>query len=616
MIAVPIPARRLLPMSLLSLAATVLLLLSGIACGGTAAPAGDAGSAPAADTPAPAQPAAAGSGVATAIPAATAAPAATEVMAPAEAEIEKFTVMVTTQGNELFNSKYAQGENNLWQRMAQVWLIGGNFTNGSLVLDESTGIASKWEIVDDGLAWEFTIRPGIRFHNGEELDVDDVAFMANWAITEEAAGVSTVRIAREITNREVTGPDTFKYTFREPLAFFGAAVSEVDNTPIGTVLSEDYWKSLPLGQTIENCTPVDVCQQAEAFEADPDPGLPGPFRVINHRYEEEILYERFEDYFLRQERPYPFRQLSLRVVPELSTRVAALQAGEVDIIEADNTVVNQIQSGGGRIVYAPESVHIWINANGCNRETDNEGLPIMCHDLRVRQALDYAIDKTKIQALYGGPEAFQIDGMHGIGSPSGLGFDSDLAPYPFDPDRARQLMAEAGYPDGAGFNGGRVFPIHTWTGAGAPLTVELSTLICEGWKTELGINCEVNVGEEVSLKEVQYAGEIAGQYLVRTNENTFDGGRRMLGRYAREGAYIAFDEDIAADVLAAGALIGTQAERHEAYHTALKTIYDKHYDFTPGFLNQPYGVSDRVRSWTPWPLAPYMSSLWTVDIGQ
>ena len=611
MIAVPIPARRLLPMSLLSLAATVLLL-SGIACGGTAAPAGDAGSAPAADTPAPAS----GSGVATAIPAATDAPAATEVMAPAEAEIEKFTVMVTTQGNELFNSKYAQGENNLWQRMAQVWLIGGNFTNGSLVLDESTGIASKWEIVDDGLAWEFTIRPGIRFHNGEELDVDDVAFMANWAITEEAAGVSTVRIAREITNREVTGPDTFKYTFREPLAFFGAAVSEVDNTPIGTVLSEDYWKSLPLGQTIENCTPVDVCQQAEAFEADPDPGLPGPFRVINHRYEEEILYERFEDYFLRQERPYPFRQLSLRVVPELSTRVAALQAGEVDIIEADNTVVNQIQSGGGRIVYAPESVHIWINANGCNRETDNEGLPIMCHDLRVRQALDYAIDKTKIQALYGGPEAFQIDGMHGIGSPSGLGFDSDLAPYPFDPDRARQLMAEAGYPDGAGFNGGRVFPIHTWTGAGAPLTVELSTLICEGWKTELGINCEVNVGEEVSLKEVQYAGEIAGQYLVRTNENTFDGGRRMLGRYAREGAYIAFDEDIAADVLAAGALIGTQAERHEAYHTALKTIYDKHYDFTPGFLNQPYGVSDRVRSWTPWPLAPYMSSLWTVDIGQ
>ena len=597
-------ATRSLPLSLLAVTVAAGLLLAGVACGGAAETPASSGGASAAAEPTTVPQAAA----------ATAAPSPTEAPAMEASDIEKFTVMVTTQGNELFNSKYAAGENNLWHRMAQVWLVGGSLQDGSLTLDPSTGIANKWEIVDDGLAWEFTIRPGIQFHNGEELDVDDVHFKATWAISEEASGVSTVRIAREITNREITGPDTYKISFKEPMAFFGAAVSEVDNTAIGAVISVDYWNSLPLGQTIENCTPVDVCQQAEAFEKNPDPGLPGPFRVIEHRYEEEILYERFEDYFLRQERPYPFRNLSLRVVPELSTRVAALQAGEVDIIEADNTVVGQIQDAGGRIVYAPESVHIWINANGCDRETDNDGRPIMCHDLRVRQALDYAIDKTKIQALYGGTDAFQIDGMHGIGSPSGLGFEPDLGPLPYDPDRARQLLADAGYPDGAGFNEGRVFPIHTWTGAGAPLTVELSTLICQGWKTELNIECEVNVGEEVSLKEVQYAGEIAGQYLVRTNENTYDGGRRMLGRYAREGAYIAYDTDIAEKVLAAGATIGNQAERHQAYYEALRIIHDKHYDFTPGFLNQPYGVSDRVAAWTPWPLAPYMSALWNVEV--
>ncbi|MCY4415181.1 MAG: ABC transporter substrate-binding protein [Chloroflexi bacterium] len=600
-------AKRMLQLPLLAALALAMMLTVGIACGGAGEPevASSESAAPAATA------------VPQAAAAATAAPSPTEAPAMMESkDFDKFTVMVTTQGNELFNSKYAAGENNLWHRMAQVWLVGGSLQDGSLVLDPATGIANKWEIVDDGVAWEFTIRPGIQFHNGEELDVNDVAFMANWSITEEAAGVSTVRIAREIVNREVTGPDTFKYTFKEPLAFFGAAVSEVDNTAIGTVISEDYFKSLPLGQTIENCTPIEVCQQAEAFEENPNPGLPGPFQVMSHRYEEEILYERFEDYFLRQERPFPFQTLSLRVVPELSTRVAALQAGEVDIIEADNTVVGQIQDAGGRIVYAPESVHIWINANGCNRETDNDGVPIMCNDLRVRQALDYAIDKTQIQALYGGSDAFEINGMHGIGSPSGLGFEPDLGPLPFDPDKAQQLMADAGYPGGAGFNGGQVFPIHTWTGAGAPLTVELSTLICQSWETVLGIECEVNVGEEVSLKEVQYAGEIAGQYLVRTNENTYDGGRRMLGRYAREGAYIAFDTDIAEKVLAAGAMIGTQEERHQAYYDALRIIHDKHYDFTPGFLNQPYGVSDRVGSWTPWPLAPYMSALWTVEVNQ
>ena len=603
-------AARRLPLPLLALA-VALLLVVGTACGGAGEP--DTPSAASSDSaPAAPQAPSGGGAAATAVPAPTEAPA----MMQESTDIEKFTVMVTTQGNELFNSKYAAGENNLWHRLAQVWLVGGSFTDGSLILDPSTGIANKWEIVDDGLAWEFTIRPDVQFHNGEVVDVDDIHFKATWAISEESSGVSTVRIAREITNREITGPDTYKISFKEPLAFFGAAVSEVDNTAIGTVISWDYWQGLPLGQTIENCTPVEVCQQAEAFEDNPDPGLPGPYKVIGHRYEEEILYERFEDYFLRQERPYPFQFISLRVVPELSTRVAALQAGEVDIIEADNTVVGQIQDAGGRIVYAPESVHIWINANGCDRETDNDGLPIMCHDLRVRQALDYAIDKSQIQALYGGSEAFEINGMHGIGSPSGLGYEPDLGPLPFDPDRAKQLMAEAGYPEGAGFNEGRVFPIHTWTGAGAPLTVELSTLICQSWRTVLGIDCEVNVGEEVSLKEVQYAGEIAGQYLVRTNENTYDGGRRMLGRYAREGAYIAYDTDIAEKVLAAGAAIGTQAERHQAYYDALKIIHDKHYDFTPGFLNQPYGVSDRVSSWTPWPLAPYMSALWTVEVNR
>ena len=483
-------AARMLPLPLLA-AAAALLLLAGTACGGAGEPA-----APSAETTAPATtaPQTAGGAVATAVPSPTEAPA-TQMES---GDIEKFTVMVTTQGNELFNSKYAAGENNLWHRMAQVWLVGGSLQDGSLVLDPATGIASKWEIVDDGLAWEFTIRPGIQFHNGEELDVNDVAFMANWAITEEAAGVSTVRIAREITNREVTGPDTFKYTFKEPLAFFGAAVSEVDNTAIGTVISTDYWSSLPLGQTIENCSPVEVCQQAEAFEENPDPGLPGPFKVMSHRYEEEILYERFEDYFLRQERPYPFQSLSLRVVPELSTRVAALQAGEVDIIEADNTVVGQIQDSGGRIVYAPESVHIWINANGCDRETDNDGRPIMCHDLRVRQALDYAIDKTKIQALYGGSNAFEINGMHGIGSPSGLGFEPDLGPLPYDPDKAQQLLAESGY-DGT--------PVTLSIDAGKG-EHELIAVRVQSHLAEIGMDVEIEV-----LTAAVFAERKAGKQL-------------------------------------------------------------------------------------------------------
>lgn len=527
--------------------------------------------------------------------------------------VDLFTIMVTSQGNEIFNHKYNSAENNLFQRLGQVWLIGANFKDGGLVFDPRTGVASKWEIVDNGLAWEFTIRDDITFHDGSKLTVDDVAFFTQWNLNEESLGVSTVRVARLVTDREVTGPNTFKVTFKSPVAFYAAAISEIDNTSLGIVNSKAYWESLPDGATVENCTPVAKCLKAQAYEENAGPGMPGAYNLTAHLFAEEFRYERYDDYFAADLRPYPFKEISLRLVPEVSTRVAAVRAGAADLIEAESTVVNQIESAGGRVIYAQEAVHIWVNANGCNREVDNDGVPIMCFDKKVRLALDYAIDKTKIQALYGGPEAFLIAGQHGIGSPSGLGYEDDLGPYPYEPDRARELMKDAGYPGGEGFNGGQTFPIHTWTGAGAPLTVEVSTLICQMWSQELGIDCEVNVGEEVSMKKTQYAGDIAGQYLVRTNENTFDGGRRMNGRYNPDG-YIGYDETVHNAIQAALATFGTQAERHEAYHTALKAVHDNHFDFSPGFLNQPYGIGERVVDWQPWPLAPYPSALWTVNI--
>ena len=109
-------------------------------------------------------------------------------------------------------------------------------------------------------------------------------------------------------------------------------------------------------------------------------------------------------------------------------------------------------------------------------------------------------------------------------------------------------------------------------------------------------------------------GEIAGEYLVRTNENTFDGGRRMNGRYAKEDGYIGYEENISKLIRHANSLIGTQAERHEAYHDALKAVHELHYDFSPGYLNQPYGIGSRIASWNRWPLSPYPSALWTVNV--
>ncbi len=87
----------------------------------------------------------------------------------------------------------------------------------------------------------------------------------------------------------------------------------------------------------------------------------------------------------------------------------------------------------------------------------------------------------------------------------------------------------------------------------------------------------------------------------------------MNGRYNPDG-YIGFDDTVNDAIQNALATFGTQAERHEAYHTALKAVQDNHFDFSPGFLNQPYGIGERVVDWQPWPLTPYPSALWTVNI--
>jgi len=243
--------------------------------------------------------------------------------------VDKFNIMITSQGNEIFNSKYGTAENNLYQRLAQVWLVGGAFKGGTLVLDPTTGTSNSWKIVDDGNGWEFTIRKGIKFHNGTELTVEDVAFGFNYSFNDQDSGVSTVRMAREVDNMKVTGPDTFRVTFTKPLSFFATAMSEIDNPAQGITVSKDYWLSLPMGAAVKNCDPQDVCRQAAAFEANPDPGLPGSYRVVHHLPAEEFLYERFEDYFAIDQRPYPFKQISLRLVPEVSTRVAALPSREI-----------------------------------------------------------------------------------------------------------------------------------------------------------------------------------------------------------------------------------------------------------------------------------------------
>jgi len=522
--------------------------------------------------------------------------AATPVPAVAKKVVDKLSVMGMSLGNEQWNPALMTGTSNaIWWRPLHARLIS---TDDNLSFDPANSIASTWGLTDGGLGWEFTIREGVKFHNGEELDVEDVIFSQREIFQETRDSVDVVRLAREIDQHATkTGPNTMKILFTEPKPFYTTWLSEVRAGSTGAVMSKDYYESVG---------------GDKGFQADPNPGTAGPFTIVRHRSKQEILYERFDDYYLKDLRPYPFRQLSVLLVPELATRVAALAAGEADIITADLNVLDQVRSAGGKIVYSPEGNYIWILAHHCQKPTDQDGNPIMCNDKRVREALDYAIDKEEIQEMYGA-DVFQIKGGPSA-APSALGYETNLDPYPYDPDKARQLLADAGYPDGKGFNGGRIFNIWTFTAGAVPLMVEQAQLVCSQWNRVLNIDCTVKVGEEGAVKDRFYGGMIDGQYLVRPNDYKYDAASQIVSGFAIPDAYGSYVGDVDGPrIKELIATVGTLEERHRAYNEALLILHKAHMDHSSGYLNTPYGLSKRIKSWKPLALQSSASALWTIE---
>jgi peptide/nickel transport system substrate-binding protein len=515
---------------------------------------------------------------------------------------DRLTILMGSFGNEIFNSRFIRSDKGLWWYPMQERMIN---TNRNMELTDE-GVITHWEATDNNLRWEFTVREGATFHNGDPITPEDIAFSLQWAISEESITQVKNRLADLIVKHaHVTSPNTVKVLFKQPYATLPTYISSIvaSGGSAGIITSKAYWDSVG---------------GAEGYEQNPIPGAAGPFLQTSHLRGEEIVYEVWEDHF-RKDPEYAFEEMSIKMVPEQSTQLAALRAGSADIIPADLLVIDQIRVSGARVIFVPESTVIWINAWNGSKDApqthgkDKQGRPLMCADQRIRYALDYAIDKKAIQEFFGGPEVFQIKGLAAV-SPSGLGYQPDLKPFPYDPEKARQLMAEAGYPNGEGFNYGEPFQIWTWdAGATAPRIPELAQVICSMWQKELNINCEINVGEEVSIKEKQYGGQIPGQYIIRSNEHDYDARSKYKGRFATpSGSYISYDPDIEVLVDKALATIGSQEERAEAYYKMHKAVMDAHWDFTPGYLNAPYGVTNEIESWEPWPMHVHPSALWTI----
>jgi peptide/nickel transport system substrate-binding protein len=559
------------------LATPLLSLLLVVACGTAAPPE------PVAEPEAPA--------VVEATPIPTAAPEA--LAAPAEVEVHpgKLTIMVAEWGNERFDNAFAVGRTRNYAAMVHAHIISGNEKKEMV-----PGIASNWSFSTDGLTLTLTIREGVKFHDGSDLTVQDVLWSLQHYFDPQALEYARQKtIPRAMDKIELSGPNEVALTTKFPVAELAINVSQAGNA---------WYPAMPERTKLHD-------PEAEAAY-DRNPIGAGPMRLAKHVQAAVMSFERFDDFYYQPENGFPedkrvnFQLLDLFLVPEEATRVAALRAGEADMAVITEESRPQVEAGGGRLVFSPEGQALYATLPGC-------WLPqYPCHDRRVRQALNYALDKELFRdRLLGGPEAFEVKGDHFI-TPHSIGFTPALVPYPYDPDKARQLLADAGYPGGQGF--GKLI-MNTPTSAGIPHMVESAELAAGLWRRELGLDVEVNPLDPVAISRLIRTDEIYGRVYWRDAAPRVDVTSALIRRFGdpEEVTRLHEDPDLQRLVQEAVRIIDTDKRREPMERLAV-ILREESYKISIGYANVAWGVGPRVLAWQPNPLSYWPSALHTITL--
>jgi peptide/nickel transport system substrate-binding protein len=275
--------------------------------------------------------------------------------------------------------------------------------------DLKPGLAS-WKISPDGNEIEFALRKGIKFHSGDFLTAKDVAFSFDRGRVKSST--TRTRLA-SMEKFEVIDDYHFKIHFKTPDVTF------IPNLGGPMIVSKSYYDRVGEDKFVKQ--PIGT----------------GPYKLVRYVPGEYVDMERFEDYW--GEKP-SVKEVRFLFVPEDTTRLAKLKAGEVDFIAAcPYPSVKDVQTNPGLKVIKFPTGHPSVSVVF---SPQNPKVP--WHDRRVRLAMAYAINCDTIikNILQGIPDRYVFL------APYELGYDPELKHYPYDPKKARDLLAESGYPNG------------------------------------------------------------------------------------------------------------------------------------------------------------------------
>jgi len=274
-------------------------------------------------------------------------------------------------------------------------------------------LAESWEESEDGLVYEFKLRPGLKFHNGDPLTTEDVKFSF-----ERYRGAAAKVLHDRVAQVEIVDPRVVRFHLKEPwpdfMTFYGTTASAaglVVPKKYLTQVGEDGFKKHPIGA--------------------------GPYKFASQTPGIEVQLEANTDYWRRVPN---VKTLVMKSVPEATTRAVMLKTGEADISYVlDGPDAEAIQHTPGMQVVASKHASIfWIEF------TEQWDPKSPWHDIRLRQAANLALDRQRINEA----ACLGFCPPAGVIVPRVMDYALQVEAPLYDPQKAKRLLAEAGYPNG------------------------------------------------------------------------------------------------------------------------------------------------------------------------
>jgi peptide/nickel transport system substrate-binding protein len=337
-------------------------------------------------------------------------------------------------------------------RNTQIFIA--NVFDGLTARDANTNVvpalATEWGFLGDGSSWQFKLRSGVTFQNGDPFNAEAVKYTVERVINPDTKATIGSEMS-SIAGVDIVDANTVTIRTKQPDVMLPSRLSEL----YGGMLS-------PTSATADTATLATK------------PNGTGPFMLTEWTKNERLILQANPNYWRG---PASVSQLTVRPILEDAARVAALQTGEVDFISnVPYERIPELQADPNLVVKTVQTPRVFFVG------IDPRVTPF--NDVRVRQALNYAVDvEAIISAIYMGRATRLATAV----PTSAFGFDSSVTPYPYDPAKARELLSVAGYPNGFAVE------FDSFTGSVADHSRAAEAIV--GYLREVGLDVKLNVFE-------------------------------------------------------------------------------------------------------------------------